>query len=269
MSTEPQPTDSLAARAAAFGVALGPEQQQALTRYRDEIVSWNRSTNLTGVGLRDPAAIDETLVLESLRLVPMVAPSSLPSPLVAEGQGEGGRAPFPNSPLPTGAPSAPVRLIDVGSGAGVPGIPLKVALGDGLDAVLLDSNGKKARFLRRAVEVLGRPVAGTRVVHARAEDAGQAAEHRETYDVAVARAVGSLRVLAELCLPLVRIGGRVLLPRGRDHEREAADAVHVIEAVGGRLLPAGGDRAVVVIEKSAPTPARFPRRVGVPRKRPL
>ena len=234
-------SESLASRAAAFGVVLTPDQEQALTRHRDEIVAWNRTTNLTGV--RDPDAIDEALILDSLRLAPTIA---------------------------DGPPSEPIRLIDVGSGAGVPGVPLKIALGDGLGAVLLDSNGKKTLFLQHVVETLGRSVAGTQVVRARAEDAGRAVEHREAYDVAVARAVGSVRVLAELCLPLVRVGGRVLLPRGKDYRQEAAAAARAIEAVGGRLRPGGGDDgSVVVIEKTAPAPARFPRRVGVPQKRPL
>lgn len=237
----PSPSsESLASRAAAFGVVLTSDQEQALTRHRDEIVAWNQRTNLTGV--RDPDAIDEALILDSLRLAPMIA---------------------------DGASSAPVRLIDVGSGAGIPGIPLKIAFGDALSAVLLDSNGKKTPFLQHVVKTLGRSVAGTQVVRARAEDAGRAVEHREAYDVAVARAVGSIRVLAELCLPLVRVGGRVLLPRGKDYRQEAIAAARAIVTVGGRLRPGGGASAVVVIEKTAPAPARFPRRVGVPQKRPL
>ncbi len=229
--------------ARALGVAVDDDQGRAFARYRDEIVAWNETTNLTG--LKDPNAIDETLVSGSLELVPLV--------LAREG-----------------LDSSPLRLIDVGSGAGIPGLPLKIAVGDRVDVVLLDSNGKKAQFLRHAVEVLGPTTAGTRVIAARAEDVGRTEEHREAYDVAVARAVGSIRVLAELCVPLVRVGGRVLLPRGRDYEREAAHAVRAIEAVGGRLATSDhSDRSVVVIEKIAPTPSGFPRRVGVPRKRPL
>ena len=119
------------------------------------------------------------------------------------------------------------------------------------------------------------PIAGTVVVNARAEEAGRAVEHREAYDYVTARAVGSVRTLAELCLPFARVGGIILLPRGSNWEEEAKEASGAIAAVGGRLRPfAAAERetgivSTIVLEKVAPTPPQFPRRVGVPAKRPL
>ncbi len=239
------PGSPLRTAALAIGVPLDRSQTDALDRYRDEIVEQNRRFNLAGP--LDSTEVERVLILGSLDLIPLIE----------------------------AADPDPIRLIDVGTGAGIPGIPLKIALGRRVDMTLLDSNGKKASFLSRVIEILGDPIAGTSVVNARAEDAGRAVEHREAYDYVTARAVGSVRMLAELCLPFARVGGIVLLPRGRNWEDDAKEALGAIAAVGGRLRPFDaaaretGIGSTIVLEKVAPTPPRFPRRVGVPGKRQL
>ncbi|HEX5691891.1 MAG TPA: 16S rRNA (guanine(527)-N(7))-methyltransferase RsmG, partial [Roseiflexaceae bacterium] len=167
----------------------------------------------------------------------------------------------------------PDSLIDVGAGAGFPGLPLKI-LRPALHLTLVESIEKKAAFLRHIAAELG--LQGVEVVVARAETVGRDAVHRERYDVAMARAVADLRVLAEYCVPLCRIGGRLLAPKGAQSAEEIERALPAIARLGGGPpvvepvdIPETERRALVVIEKIAPTPAQYPRAVGVPTKRPL
>lgn len=158
-------------------------------------------------------------------------------------------------------------LVDVGSGGGLPGIPL--ALATGVRVVLIEPSSKKAAFLERAIRECG--IAGE-VVCERAEVAGRDARLRERFAFGTARAVGSASTVAELTLPLLRVGGWALLQRGaiEPAERHALDdAAGMLGAVvlDERLL--GGDRRVLVLEKREPTAQRFPRRNGIPEKRPL
>ena len=139
---------------------------------------------------------------------------------------------------------------------------------------LVESVAKKAAFLRHIVALLG--LGDVVVLAARAEAVGRDEAHRARYDVAVARAVAELRVLAEYCLPFCRLGGRFLAPKGAGIERELLAAQAAISKLGGRIvavevveLPGVERRSLVVIEKIAPTPAQYPRAVGVPAKRPL
>jgi 16S rRNA (guanine527-N7)-methyltransferase len=139
---------------------------------------------------------------------------------------------------------------------------------------LVESVGTTATFLRHLVERLG--LGDVEVLVARAEAAGREPARREQYDIAVARAVAELRVLAEYCLPLCRIGGRFLAPKGAQIDAEVAAAQPAIAGLGGRIvaiepveLPGVEPRSLVVIEKVAPTPAEYPRAIGVPSKRPL
>jgi 16S rRNA (guanine527-N7)-methyltransferase len=169
-------------------------------------------------------------------------------------------------------PAGPIRLVDVGSGGGLPGLPLKLARPE-LQLTLIEANRRKAAFLVQATSRLG--LSGVEVLAARAEDAGQDPRHRETYDVATARALASMPVLAELCLPLVKVGGRLLAMKA-DAVEEANAAEPAISHLGGRLVavsPAASSARslgqVVVVDKVAPTPVQFPRRPGVPGRRPL
>ena len=157
-------------------------------------------------------------------------------------------------------------LVDVGSGGGMPGVPLKIARPD-LSVTLLEADHRKAAFLTHAAAVLGIDVD---VVAERAEAAGRG-RLRETFDVATCRALATMPVLAELCLPLVRVGGRLLALKG-----EVEEASQAITAVGGghaaviHAPSSARDRGViVVVPKLTPTPAAFPRRPGVPARRPI
>ena len=163
------------------------------------------------------------------------------------------------------------RVVDVGSGGGLPGLPLKIAR-PGLSVTLVESDQAKAAFLVRACAALG--LHDVEVVARRAEEVGRDPLYRESFDVAVARALAPMPVLAELCLPLVRVGGRLLAQKTETEDVDAAR--RAIEAVGGELnrvvaAPSAARRAgtVVVVDKVRPTPAAYPRRPGVPALRPL
>jgi 16S rRNA (guanine527-N7)-methyltransferase len=153
------------------------------------------------------------------------------------------------------------RVADIGSGGGLPGIPLKIAL-PGLRMTLVESDQKKAAFLRDAVEAL--KLDDVVVDSRRAEEIGRDPEHRETYDVVVTRAAAKPPVTVEYCMPLLRVGGVMLAQARSEDFRSAARAVGQL---GGRIRHERG--GVVVIGKGRPTPDAFPRRVGVPGKRPL
>src|SRR5690348_10829948 len=163
------------------------------------------------------------------------------------------------------------RLVDVGSGGGLPGLALKLARPE-LRVTLIDSDQGKAAFLVQAaarlglrdVEVVGRP----------AEEVGRDERYRESFDLAVARALAPMPVLAELCLPLVRVGGRLLAQK--TGKEDVSRATHAFEVLGGSLdtvaaahSQARAEGTVVVVRKVAATPAGYPRRPGVPRRRPL
>jgi 16S rRNA (guanine527-N7)-methyltransferase len=162
-------------------------------------------------------------------------------------------------------------VVDVGSGGGLPGIPLKIARPE-LALTMIEADQAKAAFLVHACARLG--LEGVAVVARRAEEAGHDPRLRESFDVAVARALAPMPVLAELCLGLVRVGGRLLAQKtGRE---DPAAAHRAIELMGGSLAAvhaspsaARGAGTVVVIDKIRPTPAAYPRRSGIPNRRPL
>ena len=162
-------------------------------------------------------------------------------------------------------------VVDVGSGAGLPGLPLKIER-PALSVTLVEADQRKAAFLVQACAVLG--LKDVDVVAMRAEEAGHDPRYREAFDVAVARALAPTPVLAELCLPLVRVGGRLLAQKTESDDLTSAR--HAIDVLGGALLevipaPSAGRRkgTVVVVEKVRPTPPEYPRRPGVPSRRPL
>lgn len=174
------------------------------------------------------------------------------------------------------ASEEPLRLVDVGSGPGLPGLALKIARPH-WRLTLVESVGKKAAFLRELVELPELGLAGTTVLADRAEDAARRAEHRAVYDLATARAVAALPVLAEYLLPFLRVGGRALALKGAEAASEARSAAGAIAKLGGELLAVepyvlpGLDqpRHLVVIVKRHPTAPAYPRRAGLPVVRPL
>ena len=163
------------------------------------------------------------------------------------------------------------RLVDVGSGGGLPGLPLKIVRPD-LEVTLIEADQDKAAFLVQAAARLD--LRGVEVLAVRAEDAGHDPRYREAFDVAVARALAPLPTLVELCLPLVRVGGRLLAQK--TEKEDVARAARAVEVLGGRLgaaigaaSRARGSGVIVVVEKIGPTPRAYPRRPGLPSRKPL
>jgi 16S rRNA (guanine527-N7)-methyltransferase len=171
-------------------------------------------------------------------------------------------------------PETAQSLCDVGSGAGFPGLPIAIARPD-LNVTIIESTKKKCQFLQTCAADLG--LSGVRVICARAEDGGRDPALRESFAAVVSRAVASLPVLAELCLPLVAPSGVFIAMKGPEGERQAHAAANAVRTLGGAVecvrtlsLPQGaGQRSVVVVRKVAGTPAKYPRRAGIPQKRPL
>jgi 16S rRNA (guanine527-N7)-methyltransferase len=225
-----------------FNVHLTGRQVLSLITYERELMEWNRKFNLTAI--RDQESIRTKHFLDSLSCV------------------QAWQAQPPN------------RLVDVGTGAGFPGIPLKIIY-PGMKITLVESVGKKAMFCQHIVRVLG--LENVEVIQARAEDLGQKAEHREKYDCAVARAVAQMNVLVEYLLPLVKIGGMVLAQKGESAPAEAQEAEKAMKLLGGKLkqlLPVNlpgvaDDRYLVLIDKIAATPPKYPRKAGLLAKQPL
>ncbi len=232
----------LAQEAAVFGLHLNSDQLASFATYERLLLEWNERLNLTAI--REPAEIRRRHFLDSLTCATVTGDLS-------------GR-----------------RLIDVGTGAGFPGVPLKILFPD-LSLILVESVTKKAGFLETLVAALG--LAGVKVLPQRAEEVGQDATHRERYDWAVARSVAELRVLVEYLLPLCRVGGRALAMKGESAPAEIEAAMTAGQILGGgqpqwktAQLP-GRDMLhyLVVIPKEKETPGKYPRRPGMPAKRPL
>jgi 16S rRNA (guanine527-N7)-methyltransferase len=165
-------------------------------------------------------------------------------------------------------------MIDVGTGAGFPGIPLKIIYPN-MQLTLVESVGKKVAFCKHIVTLLS--LENVEVVHARAEEIGQQAGYREKYDWAVARAVAQLNVLSEYLLPLVKVGGMALAQKGESGPAEAQSAEKAMKLLGGKLkqlipvnLPGvADDRYLVLMDKDAATPPKYPRKPGIATKTPL
>ena len=214
------------------------------TCYR-EMVDWNQRFNLTAI--TDWEGVLVRHFLDSLSCLKAL----------------------PRKSLATGA-----RVIDVGTGAGFPGLPLKLVCPE-MRLTLLEATGKKVTFLEHLVRVLG--LKGVEVIHGRAEELGRDPAHRERYDWALARAVAEMPTLVEYLLPLVRVGGAMLAQKGEGAAAEVHAAEAAIVTLGGRvrqLVPVelrglAETRHLVVVSKVAATPEKYPRRPGVPQKRPL
>ena len=166
-----------------------------------------------------------------------------------------------------------LTFVDVGTGAGFPGLPVKISCPE-LSVTLMDSLEKRLRFLDEVITALDLKDCST--VHSRAEDAGRNKKYREKYDIVTARAVARLSVLAEYCLPLVKVGG-VFLAMKAHSEEEEAEGTKAIALLGGTIektdtfkLPGTDmERTIIVVRKIRPTPARFPRKAGTPSKTPI
>lgn len=240
-----------------LGLYLSAEHLAAFQRYYEELVEWNQRFNLTTVTGYE--AVQLRHFLDSLTCL-----------LGLPGWGQevvGSQLPFVCRPQPW-------LCLDVGAGAGFPGLPLKIVCPE-LKLTLLEATRKKVEFLVHVVDDLG--LKDVEVLWDRAEAVGQNPHYRERYDVVVARAVAEMPVLAEYCLPFCRVGGRFIAQKGPEAENEVRAAALALQKLGGALrelkeviLPGQREqRVLVIIDKVAPTPATYPRRPGIPAKRPL
>jgi 16S rRNA (guanine527-N7)-methyltransferase len=224
-----------------LNIKLTASQTQAFQIYESLLLEWNQKFNLTAI--TDPDDIRLKHFYDSLTCLKVIQDEN-------------------------------ASMIDIGCGAGFPGIPLKIML-PGLRLVLVESVRKKTNFCSAVVDAL--QLDNVSVLHARAEDLGRDPDHRKYYDWAVARAVAAMPVLSEYLLPLVRIGGNMLAQKGTHASNELAQAKNAIAILGGQLkdiqefsLPVNDEnRALVVIEKIKTTPAKYPRKAGTPSKKPL
>lgn len=225
-----------------IGITLSQYQISLLEEYQRELQIWNDRFNLTAI--HEPEKIQTKHFLDSFSTFLVMKKTSVK------------------------------RIIDIGTGAGFPGIPLKILFPE-TEMVLVDSVGKKTDFCQHIVDHLD--LEGVEVVHDRVEQLARQATFREKFDWAVARAVANLSTLAEYMLPFVRIGGSMLAMKGDQGPFEAQQAQQAVSVLGGELqqvkrvtLPGvTEDRFLITIGKNAITPEKYPRRVGVPSKRPL
>ena len=232
----------LAARADEAGIPLTAEQIGQFSVYNEMLLDWNTRMNLTALTAPEDVAVKH--IIDSLTAYDAA-------------RFDGART-----------------LIDVGTGAGLPGIPLAV-YAPHLTVTLLDSLNKRVRFLTEVTAAMG--LQNVRCIHARAEEAARTAEHRAAYDIAVSRAVARLPVLLEYTLPFVRVGGTLLALKGRAYAEEQKEARRAAEVLGGGRITArpvhlpGLDdvRAILTVTKERQTPAAYPRGGGAPTRRPI
>lgn len=220
------------------GFDITEEQYGRFDEYAEVLVEWNKKMNLTGI--TDPEGIAVKHFLDSV----------LPLKFID---------------VPKNA-----SLIDVGTGAGFPGVPLKIYRPD-IKLTLLDSLNKRINFLTEACKAAD---VTAECVHGRAEDCGRVPEHREKYDAAIARAVAAMSVLAEYCLPFVKVGGVFAAMKGPNENY--GDGEKAVKTLGGEIadvkeyaLPNGDKRVLIIVKKISPTAAKYPRNGGQISRKPL
>ncbi|HQY29878.1 MAG TPA: 16S rRNA (guanine(527)-N(7))-methyltransferase RsmG [Thermomicrobiales bacterium] len=227
--------------------SLSIESREQLRTYRDLILHWNQRFNLTA--LESEEAVDQRLIGDALRLLPTID--------VVLTRRPDGR-----------------RLVDLGTGAGLPGVAIKIARPD-LDVTLIDATQKKVHFVQHVIDELG--LTGTHTIHGRAEDIGRMMDYRQQYAIGTARAVAALPTLLELLLPLIEPGGTFLLPKGEAIAEELAAGRRAAGMLGGRILDAtllpecagAPVTRLVTGVKLRSTSDRYPRRAGIPNREPL
>jgi 16S rRNA (guanine527-N7)-methyltransferase len=238
-----EPMHYLKTGAAKLGIELSPAQLEQFSIYCKELMEWNQRINLTSI--TDLKDVQIKHFLDSLSVTP-----ALKQPI-------GGR-----------------RFLDVGAGGGFPGLPLKIAF-PVIKLVLLEATVKKAAFLLHLAEKLG--FDDIDIVVGRAEEIAHQAQYREGFDIVLSRAVAQLTVLAELALPFCASGGRLIAQKKGAINTEIDKAIKAIEIMGGsqplvkrvELYELADERYLVIVDKIAPTPDKYPRRPGIPAKRPI
>lgn len=225
-------------------ISISPKQSDDFQKYYSELFVWNKKFNLTRI--LDYSDVQALHFFDSLTIV-----RALNSELLKNGQ-----------------------FLDIGSGAGFPGIPLKIMY-PGIKLTLIEATKKKAVFLNHIVQTLGLELVN--VYSERSEILAHDPSFRSNFDVVLARGVAPLRTLVELTVPFCKVGGLVVVHKGRDAKGEILDASNAIQRLGSKILeciPTNIDQGtpskyLVVIGKNEPTDGAYPRRVGIPRKRPL
>lgn len=232
---------ALHAGAEQLGLTITPEQEACFARLLELLLERNQQVNLTAITDPDEVAVKHFLDSLTVELV--------------------------------WSPAAGERAIDIGTGAGFPGLPLAIRHPD-LRVTLNDSVRKKIAFLEEAIAAL--KLSNAEAVWGRAEELGQRLQYRGTYDIAMVRAVAHLAMLAEYALPLLRIGGRLIAMKGPNSLHEIAESARVLDIIGGAVtetrrltLPTGDERVLIIIQKTRPTPGKYPRDPGAAKKHPL
>lgn len=225
-----------------LGTILDDVKIEKFQKYYELLVEWNEKINLTAITEKNEVAtkhfLDSVLICES------------------------------------GKFTSGAKVIDVGTGAGFPGLPLKI-FDESLNVTLMDSLGKRINFLNEVISELS--LENVEAIHSRAEDLGKDKNHREQYDIAVSRAVANLSTLSELCLPFVKVGGYFISLKGPNVENEIADAKKAIKLLGGQIedvvnydIPNTDlNHNMVIVKKVLPTSTKYPRKAPKPAKEPL
>lgn len=236
--------DKMTAGLKEVGITLSEHQMNQFYAYYQQLIEWNKVMNLTAI-----TELEEVVskhFIDSMTLIKAVGDIE----------------------------EKDISVIDVGTGAGFPGIPLKIAFPN-LKITLLDSLNKRIKFLDGVIEQLG--LNNITTIHGRAEDFGKNPEYRERFDLCVSRAVANAATLSEYCLPFVKVGGSFIPYKSGKIDEELEIGKKAIQTFGGtikavvrfQLESADADRALVVIQKTAKTPKKFPRKAGMPSKEPI
>lgn len=236
------PKSLLLESAQALGIALSETQTDQFMQYLSLLLEWNEKMNLTAI--TDPVEVVQKHFIDCISVLPHL-------------DLQGGET-----------------MIDVGTGAGFPGVPLKIA-NPALQVTLLDALQKRLTFLDTLTQSLD--LSDVTLVHSRAEDGGQNPDLREQFDLCVSRAVANLAVLLEYCLPFVKVGGKLAALKGPDAAQEIEQAQNALQILGGKVtavipitIPHTDlQHQLVLVEKIAPTPQRYPRKAGKISKKPL
>ncbi|SHH81975.1 16S rRNA m(7)G-527 methyltransferase [Caloranaerobacter azorensis DSM 13643] len=234
--------DTLIEGSRELGISLKAEEIEKFYKFKELLKEWNKKINLTAI--EDDKEIDIKHFLDSLTL--------LKTDYIKDGY----------------------KIIDIGTGGGFPGIPLKIVRED-IELVLMDSLQKRIKFLDLVINEL--ELGNIKAIHGRAEDFGRDKEYREKFDIAVSRAVASLNILFEYCLPFVKVGGLFIAMKGPDVDAELKESERAIRLLGGKVLDvikiklplSDITHTLIIIEKINETLTKYPRKAGKPKKNPL
>ena len=229
-------------RLADLGVPLTDRQKEQYERYFELLVEWNEKINLTAITEKDEVYLKH--------FYDSIAP-------ILQGLIE----------------NQPIRLLDIGAGAGFPSLPMKILFPE-LDVTIIDSLNKRINFLHLLAEELG--LNGVHFYHGRAEDFAQDKAFRAQFDIVTARAVARMQVLSELTIPYLKVGGRLLALKASNAPEELEEAKNALNLLFSKVednlqyeLPNGDPRFITLVEKKKETPNKYPRKAGMPNKRPL